>query len=146
MAPGQPAHEQAERDDGQHHQGDPTFGPFGPPTYDQESQREHDRREDEEQFAPIAVDLVVGSRRAGGDFQFTPLARLFGLAIFGGGSDKVGLVFFQIVDLFLVVGLDLALAGDFVDLALEVNFLALEPSSNCSTALFAIASARSTPR
>ena len=69
---------------------------------------------------------MVRDRRAGGDFQVAPLARLFGLAIFGGGSGKIGLAFLQIVDLLLVVGLDFTPSGDFVDLALDGKFLGLD--------------------
>ena len=58
--------------------------------------------------------------------KFAPLARLFGLAIFGGGSGKIGLAFVQVVDLLLVVGLDFTPSGDFVDLALDGKFLGLD--------------------
>ena len=73
--PVQPPDEQAEGDNGQHHQGDPAFGPLGAPTDDQESQREDDCREDEEQLAPIAVDLLWFVLAAWRRFPRTPATR-----------------------------------------------------------------------
>ena len=125
--PGKPADEQAERDNGQHHQGDPAFGPFGAPTDDQESQREHDRREDEEQLAPIAVDLVVRCRPCGRRFPIRATRPpLWPCDLWRRKRQGRLLAFVQIVDLLLVVGLDFTPSGDFVDLALDGKFLGLD--------------------